>query len=227
MCSSQGVHQRVMPSVCFALGLGLAVPAAAQTPAAQPPDPNPGSITLTGSFDAVSTYMFRGIRQHSTGIALWPVADLGLAVYSGDGGLKSARHQHRDVEQPAHRRHRPGRTDRKALVRIRFLFEARSRVRRRHQRLAAIYTAYTSPNNAFTTVKEIAFQFASMTARISERRRSSRTRSWRSSSTPSPGVGQADGGAKAGRYLELGLAPGYAGSQSLDHRPGEGRSQPR
>ena len=25
-----------------------------------------------------------------TGIALWPVADLGIALYSGDGGLKSA-----------------------------------------------------------------------------------------------------------------------------------------
>lgn len=28
------------------------------------------------------------------------------------------------------------------------------------------------------------------------------------------GVGQADGGAKAGRYLELGAAPGYAGSKA-------------
>jgi len=60
--------------------------ASAQTTAA-PPDPNPGNLTLTGSFDLVSTYMFRGLRQHSTGIALWPVADLGISVYSGDGGL--------------------------------------------------------------------------------------------------------------------------------------------
>ncbi len=33
------------------------------------PDPNPGALTLTGSFDGVSTYMFRGIRQNATGIA--------------------------------------------------------------------------------------------------------------------------------------------------------------
>jgi hypothetical protein len=47
-------------------------------------------MTLTGSFDVVSTYMFRGIRQNSTAIANWPAADLGLAVSSGDGALKSA-----------------------------------------------------------------------------------------------------------------------------------------
>jgi len=70
--------------------VALAAPVAVQTPAAQPADPNPGNLTLTGSFDAVSTYMFRGIRQNSTGIALWPVADLGAAVYSGKGRLKSA-----------------------------------------------------------------------------------------------------------------------------------------
>src|SRR5262245_38213810 len=52
-------------------------------------DPNPGGMTLTGSFDVVSTYMFRGIRQHATGIALWPAADLGIAMYSGTGALKS------------------------------------------------------------------------------------------------------------------------------------------
>jgi hypothetical protein len=60
----------------------LAVPANAQTSAAPSDDPNPGKLTLTESFDAVSTYMFRGIRQNSTGIALWPVADLGIAVWS-------------------------------------------------------------------------------------------------------------------------------------------------
>ena len=30
----------------------------------------------------------------------------------------------------------------------------------------------------------------------------------------SPGVGQADGGSKAGRYLELGVAPGYSGAKA-------------
>jgi hypothetical protein len=65
-------------SVCMWLVVAAVVyagPAAAQSP--QPSaDPNPGAMTLTGSFDVVSTHMFRGIRQNATGIALWPVADL-------------------------------------------------------------------------------------------------------------------------------------------------------
>src|SRR6476660_1991200 len=76
---------------CLSLivALASASSAFAQTPASAPPDPNPGNLTLTGSFDAVSTYMFRGIRQNATGIALWPVADVGAAVYSGKGRVKS------------------------------------------------------------------------------------------------------------------------------------------
>jgi hypothetical protein len=69
--------------------MALAATAAAQTPAAASPDPNPGNMTLTGGFDTVSTYMFRGIRQHSTGIALWPVADLAVAIHSSQGSVKS------------------------------------------------------------------------------------------------------------------------------------------
>jgi hypothetical protein len=65
-----------------------AVPSSAQD--ATPADPNPGNVTFTGGFDFVNRYLFRGIRQNSTEVAMWPFADLGLAVYSGDGGLKSA-----------------------------------------------------------------------------------------------------------------------------------------
>jgi hypothetical protein len=42
------------------LGLLWAVQTSAQTPATA--DPNPGKMTLTGSFDTVSTYMFRGVQ---------------------------------------------------------------------------------------------------------------------------------------------------------------------
>ena len=52
-------------------------------------DPNPGALTITGSIDFLNQYMFRGIRQNSTGFVTWPAVDLGIAAYSGDGGLKS------------------------------------------------------------------------------------------------------------------------------------------
>ena len=70
----------------FSAALVVAGPAAAQGS-----DPNPGGITFTGGMDWVNAYHFRGIPQDegTFGTIMWPYADLGLALYSGDGGLKS------------------------------------------------------------------------------------------------------------------------------------------
>jgi hypothetical protein len=73
-----------------ACSLLLAGPAAAQTP---PVDPNPGAITATGNMDvlAKSPYIFRGIVQESRPeLTMWPAGDIGIALHSGDGALKSA-----------------------------------------------------------------------------------------------------------------------------------------
>src|SRR5262245_48505335 len=53
-------------------------------------DPNPGNIPFTCGSDFLNQYMFRGIRQNSTGLVTWPYGDFGVAMHSGDGGLKSA-----------------------------------------------------------------------------------------------------------------------------------------
>src|SRR5262245_36274068 len=72
----------------------LAGSAAAQTPAppAEPTsDPNTGAWTATGTFDVPSKYVFRGIVQEADSkLTLFPAADLGIAFYSGEGGIKSA-----------------------------------------------------------------------------------------------------------------------------------------
>ena len=72
---------RVMMSVALSAGiLGVfAAPAAAQDP----------QVAVTGGLDFTNRYMFRGIRQNGSGIAIWPFADVGIPVFSGDGGLKS------------------------------------------------------------------------------------------------------------------------------------------
>jgi hypothetical protein len=46
-------------------------------------DPNPGAMTITGNVAFLNQYMFRGIRQNSTGMAIWPSFDLGIAPESG------------------------------------------------------------------------------------------------------------------------------------------------
>ena len=75
-----------LPLVAVTFSVLLARPAAAQSA----PDPNPGNLTVTSSVDLTNVYMFRGIRQDDTKVMIWPTADLGLAVFSGDGALKSA-----------------------------------------------------------------------------------------------------------------------------------------
>ena len=74
-----------LPLVTAAISLVIVRPAAAQSA----PDPNPGSLTVSSSIDLTNVYMFRGIRQDDTKVMIWPAADLGLSLYSGDGALKS------------------------------------------------------------------------------------------------------------------------------------------
>jgi hypothetical protein len=204
-------HAAVL-SGAMALVATLAVPARAQTPAPST-DPNPGNITLTGSFDAVSTYMFRGIRQHSTGIALWPVADLGLAVYSGARTLKSAAANIGTWNSlPTGDTGQDGPTGK--LWYESDFYSKLSLGFGGGTSLTTLYTAYTSPNNAFTTVKEIAFQVGVDDTAFLGKAALKPYALMAFEFDTSSGVGQADGGSKAGRYLEVGVAPGYAGAKA-------------
>src|SRR5262245_2465619 len=63
-----------------------AAPAAAQAA----DDPNPGALTFTGLYDIPTVYVFRGIVQETDpGFTSQPAGDLGIALHSGDGGVKS------------------------------------------------------------------------------------------------------------------------------------------
>ena len=75
--------------------------------------------------------------------------------------------------------------------------------------IATTYTAYTSPNNAFTTVKEIAFKVAVDDTSFLGKAALKPYALVAFEFDTEAGVGQADGGSKAGRYLELGVSPSY------------------
>ena len=76
------------------------------------------------------------------------------------------------------------------------------------------YTAYTSPNDSFSTVKEIMLKVAvDDTAPLGKAALKPYALVARELDT-SNGQGQADAGADGGTYLEFGLAPGYAGSRA-------------
>jgi hypothetical protein len=213
MFRTQAIRQSLTVLMGLALIPALGAVASAQSPEAPPADPNPGKLTVTGSVDGVSTYMFRGIRQHATGIALWPVIDLGLAAYAGDGGLKSVgvnvgtwNSLHTgDTGQDGPTGKLWYESDFYATLGLGFGGGTS---------LATTYTAYTSPNNAYTTVKEIAFKVSVDDSAHLGKAAIKPYGLVAFEFDTAPGVGQADTGSKAGRYLELGVAPGYAGAKA-------------
>ena len=187
---------RVATLACV-LGCLLTGSAAAQSSGG----PNTGAFTLAGSMDFANAYLFRGIPQDDTGLIMWPAADLGVSLKSGNGTVRSVT-VHTGLWNSLHTgiTGADGPTgkawyesDFYAGVGVGFAG---------HVNVSATYTAYTSPNGAFPNVKELSFK-ASTGIRGSNAY----------ALVAFELDGQADGGAVEGRYLELGAAPslGLAG----------------
>jgi hypothetical protein len=79
--------------------------------------------------------------------------------------------------------------------------------------LGANYTAYPSPNNSFSTVKELGFRVSAdeRTAPAGLVLRPHALLAFELDTAR--GLGQADGGQNGGTYLELGVAPGISDSK--------------
>jgi hypothetical protein len=177
-----------------ALALLLPAVAAAQT---APPDPNTGALTFTGGIDAPSKYVFRGIVQEADSkLTLFPYGDLGIALYSGEGGLKSA-----SINVGVWNALLTGSSgedgstgklhyeeDFYATLGLGFA---------QGVSLGTTYTAYTSPNGMFPTVHELAFKVSKA--------------HWLNpyGLLAFEMKGQADGGDDKGSYLELGVGPSW------------------
>lgn len=208
--------------------LSWARPSAAQAPSApagqpqapaasvtgtSPADPNPGAMTLTGSVDFLNQYMFRGIRQNSTGLVTWPAADLAVAAYSGTGGLKSV-----GINLGTWNSLHTGDTG-TAGPSGKLWYESDFYTTLTlgfggGVSFATTYTAYTSPNSGFSNVKEFMVKAAvDDSAHLGKGAVKPYVIIAREFDT-APGVGQADAGTAAGTYMELGMAPGYAGAKA-------------
>jgi len=182
----------------MALGLitALATPAMAQDA--------PPKVTVSAGIDLVNQYMFRGIRQNGTGVATWPFVDLGIGAFEGEGGLKSVG-INVGTWNSAHSK--PicwYESDVYATVGLGFGGGVA---------LATTYTSYTSPNDSFTHVKEIALK---LSVDDSPALGSAALKPYALAAfelATEPGRYQADGGLNGGRYLELGVAPGISGSR--------------
>jgi hypothetical protein len=207
MVSKSGIRRGLLGVLAVCLVTLVSTPAFAQDK-----DPNPGALTLTGSFDTLNQYMFRGIRQNSTGVALWPAMDLGISTYSGKGALKSV-----GINFGTWNSLHTGDTgtdgpsgklwyESDFYASLGFGFGGGTA-------LTATYTSYTSPNGSYSTVKEIMFKLGvDDSSYLGKGAVKPYVVVAQEFGTEIDGLtnGQADGGLNAGTYLEIGAAPGYA-----------------
>jgi hypothetical protein len=198
-----------MTSIRLCLLLGVMGCAAMPASAQQPPVSDRDVVSVDAGIAAVSDYMFRGVRQNSSGVALWPFGDLSLTAYSGDRPL-----QRIDARFGFWNSLNTGDTGSDGLS-GRAWYESRlvGGLELRFGKgvsVATSYTAYTSPNDLFTSAKELGVRlgldqgpqlgsvglnpYALVAIELGTE----------------PGIGQLDGGQNGGKYLELGVSPGYS-----------------
>jgi len=211
MFSIRGIRRATTAVAVATMMLGLAgSPAWAQD---APTDPNPGALTITGNVDFLNQYMFRGIRQNSTGMAIWPSFDLGIAAYSGPNAVKSV-----GINFGTWNSLHTGDTGQDGpsgklwyesdfYASLGFGFGGGTS-------FTTTYTAYTSPSNMFTTVKEIMFKLGVDDSGKLGKAAVKPYVIYAFEFDTDVATGQADGGVNAGKYLEFGIAPGYAGSKA-------------
>ena len=195
---------RVAAALGAAAALLFAAPASAQST-----DPNTGAMTLTANVDFVNAYMFRGIPQDESRVIMWPSADLGIALFSGDGGLKSV-----GVNIGTWNSLHTGDAGLNNLVNGKMWYESDFYASvgfgvSGSSTIGVTYTAYTSPNGLFGTVKEIAFK---LSVDDSGRLGAAAVRPYVLIARELSG--QADGGAEEGTYVEIGVAPGLTFSRA-------------
>ena len=195
---------RVAAAFVAVVALLSAAPATAQNA-----DPNTGAMTLTANFDVVNAYMFRGIPQDESRVIMWPAADLGIALKSGDGALKSV-----GVNIGTWNSLHTGDAGLKNQVNGKMWYESDFYATVGFgfgggTTVGVTYTAYTSPNGLFGTVKEIAFK---LSVDDSGRLGAAAVRPYVLLARELDG--QADGGSEEGTYVELGIAPGLSWSRA-------------
>ena len=181
-------------------------------------DPNPGNLTFIGNVDFTNAYMFRGIRQDDTRVIAQPSAELDIALRSAASGLK-ATSLNLGSWNSLHTGNAGLQSSSSGLgcacdkLWYESDFYATLAFGFTPGILGITYTAYTSPNAGFNNVKELMFKFGGDdTAALGK----AALHPWVIAAFEFDAANghQADGGSKAGKYLELGISPGYAGPKA-------------
>ena len=191
----------VFSRATFLTAMALAIIPATNA-SAQAADPNPGALTFSGAFDVPTLYYFRGLRQEvDPKLTMWPYADLKIDLMSGTGGLKSAAINFGVWNSLHTGTSGTGGASSKLHYEEDF-YAALTLGFARSVAFTTQWTSYTSPNAGFSTVKEILFK-------VSQGSKFAPYGLVGFELDTAPAVGQADAGAKAGTYAELGIGPSW------------------
>jgi hypothetical protein len=195
-------HAAAVAAVAMTIVLAAPVSAAAQGTIG----PDPGKISLVGGLDFTNAYMFRGLRQDDTRMIMFPFVEASVDLHDDDDGLEdvalligSWNSLHTGMT---------GSTgpSGKMWYESRF-YSGGAFTFSRGLTVTGTYTAYPSPNNSFSTVKELGFR-VSADDRLTPGGFALRPHALIAFEMDTePGIGQADGGQEAGTYLEVGVAP--------------------
>ena len=171
-------------------------------------------VAVTGGLDVTNQYSFRGIRQNTSGASLWPYVDFGGTLLKGDGSLKSVTINagswnalHSQIHDFANldgsiSSNKWYESDAYAVLGLGFGGGVS---------LATTYTSYTSPGNYWKHIKEISLKLGvDDSAKLGK----GALKPYGLVAFELTNGGQADAGANKGVYVELGIAPGYAGSRA-------------
>jgi hypothetical protein len=169
----------------------------APAPAPQAEEPSPKRVTTAAGFDFTNAYMFRGIYQEDHGVIVPPFVDVGVLAYHGSGALKSVtvnggiwNSLHSGPSGNSGKGNPWYEADYYGAVTFAF----------GNWKPGALFTSYTSPNDAFKSVHEVAAVLAYDDS-------GSRFPLSPKAILAFELKGQADGGARKGTYLELGVRP--------------------
>jgi hypothetical protein len=154
-------------------------------------------VTIATGFDFATAYMFRGIYQEDHGTIVPPYFDLGVVLYQGNGKLKNVTANagnwnslHSGPSGNAGHGNPWYEADYYGSVTFTL----------GRWKPGALFTSYTSPNDVFKTVNELAAVVAYDDSGSKFPLSPKATVAFELS-------GQADGGANQGTYLELGIRP--------------------
>jgi hypothetical protein len=201
-----GMSRRVVAAgLCaLALAVGAGGPGSA-VGAEEDKGPNTGRVSLSVGTDWTTDYYFRGIVQETEDFILQPYGSVTFKLWDGETGV-TAVNLALGIWNSLH--WGPTGQDSSTTVDPRLWYELDFYVSLSVELFKALtfsttYTAYTSPNDGFGTVQEVAFGLALNDAR------------WLGPFALNPSVlvaveteGQADIGRHRGVYMQIGVAPG-------------------